>query len=316
MSLVSVVVVSFNTKEQTLDCLASIFEQTSDLMFEVIVYDNASSDGSADAIAENFPQANLIRGPENLGFGRGNNAAVEHAAGAYVLLLNPDTIILDNAIKVLFDFAVERADANVWGGRTVNRDGTLNPTCVWRFPTNFSMFCQAVGLHRVFSRTTFFNPEPYPKWNRDTVRDVEIVTGCFLMTTREFWDRLGGFDEDFFMYSEEADLCYRTRKLGGRLLFTPDATIVHLDGATKQVASDKRCLLLAGRCEYMSKNWSSGSVVLGKTILKLHVGVRMVGAKLLAWGSETSPRRALWRDVWARRQSWLQGYAGGNGKFP
>lgn len=309
MVLVSVIVVSFNTKDHTLECLASIYDQTSDLAFEVIVYDNASTDGSADAIAAEFPHATLIRGEENLGFGRANNAASKHASGAYILLLNPDTIVLDNAIKRLHDFAVKMPEARIWGGRTVNRDGTLNPTCVWRFPTNWSMFCQAVGLHRLFRLTALFNPEPYPRWARDTVRDVEIVTGCFLMITRVFWDKLGGFDEDFFMYSEEADLCYRTHKLGGRLMFTPDATIVHLDGATKQVAADKRCLLLAGRCEYMIKNWSAASVTLGKAILRLHVWIRMIGAKALAFRSGASPRLSLWKEVWNRRQSWLEGFA-------
>ena len=310
VACVSIIVVSFNTKDQTLACLQSIFEQTQSLTFDVIVYDNASTDGSADAIARDFPQVNLIRGPENLGFGRANNAASNHASGEYILLLNPDTIVLDNAVKRLFDFAVATPDAKIWGGRTVNLDGTLNPTCVWRFPTNWSMLSQALGLHRVFPTVAFFNPEPYPKWDRDTVRDVDIVTGCFLLTTKAFWHTLGGFDEDFFMYSEEADLCYRTHKLGGRLVFTPAATIVHLDGATKQVASRKRCLLLAGRSEYIRKNWGPVSAALGRMILKLHVWVRLVGATLLARRSGQTASRSLWQEVWDQRRFWIKGFEG------
>jgi len=307
---VSVIVVSFNTKEQTLACLASIFDQTRDLTFEVIVYDNASTDGSAAAIAAGFPQVNLVRGPENLGFGRANNAASKLASGQYILLLNPDTIVLDNAVKRLFDLAVETPDAKIWGGRTVNLDGTLNPTCVWRFPTNWSMACQALGVHRLLPSVAFFNPEPYPNWARDTVRDVDIVTGCFLLTTRDFWNILEGFDEDFFMYSEEADLCYRTHKLGGRLVFTPDATIVHLDGATKQVAANKRCLLLAGRSEYIRKNWGPAAAMIGRMILKLHVGVRLVGAKALARRPGKTPSTSVWQEVWDRRHFWIKGFDG------
>ncbi len=308
VATVSIIVVSFNTKEQTLACLASIFEQTRDLAFEVIVYDNASTDGSADAIARQFPQVSLIRGSENLGFGRANNAASTHASGDYILLLNPDTIVLDNAVKRLFDFAVETPDAKIWGGRTVNLDGTLNPTCVWRFPTNWSMLCQALGLHRLLPSVAVFNPEPYPNWARDTVRDVDIVTGCFLLTTRTFWNILEGFDEDFFMYSEEADLCYRTRQLGGRLVFTPNATIVHLDGATKQVAADKRCLLLAGRSAYIRKNWGPVSAAFGRTILTLHVWVRLMGSKILARRSGQATSASLWKEVWGRRRFWIRGF--------
>lgn len=307
---VSVIVVSFNTKDQTLACLGSIFEQTRGLTFDVIVYDNASTDGSADAIASQFPQVTLIKGKENLGFGRANNAAAKQASGAYILLLNPDTIVLDNAIKRLCDFALETPDARIWGGRTVNLDGTLNPTCVWRFPTNWSMLSQALGLHRMLPSVALFNPEPYPNWARDTVRDVDIVTGCFLLTTKAFWNRLGGFDEDFFMYSEEADLCYRTHKLGGRLVFTPNATIVHLDGATKQVAADKRCLLLAGRSEYIGKNWGPVSAALGRTILRLHVWIRLVGSRILARRSGQASSISLWQDVWNRRRSWIRGFDG------
>ncbi len=209
---------SYNTRELTLDCLRSVYAQTHDVSFEVLVVDNASADGSAQAIAAEFPCIRLFLLHDNRGFAAANNLAGQHATGEWLLLLNPDTVILDRAIDKLLASAKEhsaiRPQYGIFGGRTLFPDGRLNPTSAWRRPTVWSLLSTASGLSASFRRTAFFNGEAMGGWPCDCVRAVDIVTGCFLLLRRALWERLGGFDLAFFMYGEDADLCLRARRLG------------------------------------------------------------------------------------------------------
>ena len=236
MMKLSVVIVSWNTKDILAECLESLapvmtrFNQEACRM-EVIVVDNASRDNSAEAIAENFvsagsvckqPDFSLIALSDNRGFAAANNLAIKEAQGDYVLLLNSDTLVLNGAIDKLISFAENNPDAGIWGGRTLFGNGALNSTSCFRQFTPWSLFCRAFGLSRAFANSDFFNSENFGNWQRNTVRHVEIVTGCFLLIKREFWNQLKGFDPRFFMYAEEADLCLRATKQGARPLFTPE----------------------------------------------------------------------------------------------
>ena len=205
----TIIVVSFNTRDMTLDCLRSIERQTRDISYEVIVVDNSSIDGSAQAISDEFPLINLIASDSNLGFAKANNVAADKARGRRILLLNPDTVVIDRAIDRLFAFAEANNACRVWGGRTLFADGSLNPTSCWGRMSLWSLSCFALGLTYFAPKSSIFSPEAYGGWDRDTVRHVDIVTGCFLMIDRDLWKQLGGFDPLFFMYGEEADLCRR-----------------------------------------------------------------------------------------------------------
>ena len=206
--VVSVLVVSYNTRAMTIACIASVIEQTS-VPYELIVLDNASPDGSAQAIAEAFPDLRLIASPENHGFAVGNNVASAGARGKYVLLLNPDTLVLDHAIDRIVGFAERTPEALIWGGRTLNGDRTLNPASVFGRITLWSLFCRTSGLALVFRKSPLFNPEEMGAWQRDDERPVDIVQGSFFLIRRDLWERLGGFDPTFVMYGEEQDLCLR-----------------------------------------------------------------------------------------------------------
>jgi GT2 family glycosyltransferase len=308
---VSVLVVSYNTREMTVGCLRSVFEQTEATPFELIVVDNASGDGSADAVEREFPMARLIRSAENLGFAKANNLAAKEATGDFLLLLNPDTVVLDHAIDRLMAFAAERSEAGIWGGRTLFPDGSLNPTSCWRFMSLWSLFAQAVGLTALWRDSEVFNPEGYGGWRRDSVREVELVTGCLLLIRRNLWNQLGGFDESFFMYGEEADLCYRARIMGVRPMMTPDAAIIHYDGASDRVLSAKVTKLLSGKVLFMKKHWPLPKRVAGVVLLELLVLVRMLGLSLMSVITGSRGRLSAageWRDVWLARGRWAQGY--------
>jgi GT2 family glycosyltransferase len=302
--LLSIIVVSYNTRDMTMACLASVMAETWDAPFELIVVDNDSSDGSAEAIATLGDSVRFMKLNENIGFARANNLAARKARGQFLLLLNPDTLVLDRAIDRLTRVAIANPAAGIWGGRTLFGDRTLDPTSVWARMTPWSMATRAFGLDHVFSASPFFNPEGYGGWQRDSMRQVDIVTGCFLMIRRDLWEELDGFDRAFFMYGEEADLCMRAAALGARPLFTPTATIIHYGGASERTQAGKVEKLFRAKVTLMQRHWSAPARTFGKAMLLAWPWLRLFAATALGRTAQS----ALWREVWQRRAVWQAGY--------
>lgn len=308
----SILIISYNTRDMTRACLRSVFAETRQTSFEVILVDNASSDGSAEAIATEFPHVRLFALEDNLGFAGGNNFAAEHATGDWLLLLNPDTVVLDGAIDRLMAFAEAQHQRDraygIFGGRTLFGDGTLNATSCHGRPTLWSVFCAATGLMSVFRRSGLFAPEGYGGWRRDSVRAVDIVSGCFFLLPRTLWRDLNGFDPAFFMYGEEADLCLRARARGVCAMITPDATIVHYGGASEKVRADKMVRLLTAKTMLIRRHFPRWQRDLGVLLFAAWPLSRSVALTLL---STLRPRQrekaAIWREIWRRRREWLSG---------
>lgn len=302
---VSVVVISYNTRDLTLDCLRSVYAETQGHPFELIVVDNASTDGSAEAIAGEFPQARLIASDTNHGFARANNLAAANARGQWILLLNPDTVVLNGAIDTLLDFARTNDQASIFGGRTLFADGSLNPTSCWARPTLWSSFACAVGLTAMFRGSRMFDPEAMGNWRRDTVREVDIVTGCFFLLRKRDWDDLGGFDPRFHMYGEETDLCLRAARRGMACMVCPDAEIVHYGGASEKARSGKMIRLFRAKSQLYAKHWTPRTAWLGARTLDLWALVRLVAfavGRPVGFGGRDGLQ--TWRTVWANRQEW------------
>lgn len=235
---VSIIIVNWNTKKILSDCLRSVYEQAGDVDYEVIVVDNASTDGSLDMIKSDFERVVLLENAQNKGFATANNQGMEIAKGRYVLLLNSDTVVLDGAIAKTVSFADAHPRAGVTGCRVLNADRTLQPTC-FMFPSILNMFLSSTYLYKFFPRSRFFGRERMTWWDRSDVRQVDVVTGCFMLVRREAIDQVGVMDERFFMYAEETDWCYRFREEGWDVTFTPAGQIIHLGGqstAKKPVA--------------------------------------------------------------------------------
>lgn len=309
--LVSIIVVSYRTRELTLECLRSVVRETKDASYELLVLDNASDDGSAEAIAREFPHIRLMARIDNVGFARANNIAAETARGRYLLLLNPDTVVLDGGIDRLLQFACARPQAGIWGGRTLYADRSLNPTSCWRRMTLWTVFCRTSGLSGLFPASQLFNPESYGQWDRSTVSEVDIVTGCFLLIERDFWQRLSGFDARFFMYGEEADLCLRARRLGARPAVTPDATIIHYGGASERVRSEMMVKLLTAKAELIKRHWSAPTQRLGLALLSVWPWTRAVALEVAARAlsrPRLAEQAATWRTIWNARQRWRHGF--------
>ncbi|MEO1266234.1 MAG: glycosyltransferase family 2 protein, partial [Pseudomonadota bacterium] len=218
----------------------------------------------------------------------------------------------DRAIERLTAFARCCPDAGIWGGRTVFGDGSLNPGSCWRRMSLWNLACRALGLTALFKSSEVFNGEAYGGWQRDDVRAVDIVTGCFLLIKRTMWHDLGGFDPAFFMYGEEADLCLRAAALGARPLVTPDAEIVHYGGASERVRADKLVRLLSGKVTLIQRHFSAAARGTGVALLAAWPLTRMTGLFIAAAVTGSKPHKEsarTWQEVWLRRREWISGYA-------
>lgn len=310
--IVSILVISYNTKAMTLDCLRSVVAETT-VPYELVVLDNDSKDGSAAAIAAEFaglPGFRLIASEDNLGFARGNNVASVGARGKYVLLLNPDTLVLDRALDRIVAFAERTPEAGIWGGRTLSGDRSLNPTSVFGDMTLWSLFCRATGLALVFKGSRLFNSEFYGDWQRDSERAVDVVMGCFFLMRRADWEALGGLDPTFVMYGEEADLCRRARARGARPRMTPEATIVHFHGASSRRA-DREIMTLKAQATMIRRHFPAWQRGPGLFLLGMWPWTRMVSGDLIARLSgraRFAEAGRMWADVWKARRDWRAGY--------
>lgn len=300
----TVIIVSYNTRDLTLKSLETLYATSSSVPMRVVVFDNASADGSADAIAEHFPQAELIRSPENIGFARANNQVAESITSEWMLLLNPDTEVHDGAIANLLAFSRKHPEAGITGGRTVFPDGSLNIASCWRRMTPWSLFCTTFYLTRLFPKSEFFNPEAMGGWKRDTVRKVDIVVGCFLMIPTALWRQLNGFDPRYFMYGEEADLCLRAARMGYRPMITPDAQIMHLVGASSAKRADKIVRVAKAKATLIRDHWSGWLAPVGIAQMWLWGAVRRIVSAL----SRSAEHGDRWRLMWQQRRDWLAGY--------
>ncbi len=301
---VSVVVVTHNGPEWVERCLQALFvDARPDVATEVVVVDSGSGPATREVLARWADRATVLLQDENVGFARGCNTGVAASRGRLVLLLNPDAVVLPGAVDALVRTIDRHPEVGLLGGRTVRPDGTLDPSSAWGAPSLWSWACFATGLSAVFKRSPVFDPESLGRWQRDTFRPVDVVTGCLLMATRETWDRLGGLDADYFMYGEDADLSLRAREAGFRPAITPDAEVVHAVGVSSGRKPHKTRLLMTGKATLAHKRWSRGRARAGVALLLLGTALRAAGEAV-----QRVPDPA-WRPLLADR-SWTRGWAG------
>ncbi|MDG4828826.1 glycosyltransferase family 2 protein [Solwaraspora sp. WMMD1047] len=297
---VSVVMVSYQTRELILRALAALRANCPADRYEVIVVDNASVDGSADAVAAAFPAAQVVRLARNVGFGRAVNVGAGRAAGRWLLLLNPDTEPVGDLIGQFVRFASTHSGHRIYVGRTLRPDGTDDGRSVFGWPTRWGYFCFATGLSTVFRRSRLFNPEELPGLNRAVPARVPAGSGCLLLVDRALFAELAGFTPDYFMYGEDVDLCFRAARLGAVPVLVPQARVRHHNGAAS-TSVDKRIMLMRGKTTFLRLNWSPGRARAGRALLAAGIAARAAGARLTG-------RAGYWRAVWTERQTWLAGW--------
>ena len=272
---VSVIIVNWNTKELLRDCLSSVYEHAGNVDYEIIVIDNASTDGSASMVKDDFRQVILIENSDNRGFATANNQGMAVAKGRYVLLLNSDTIVLDNSIANTVRFADDNPRAAVTGCRVLNPDRTLQRTC-FMFPSILNMLLSSTYLYKLFPKSRFFGREQMTWWDRNDVRQVDAVTGCFMLVRREAIEQAGMMDEHFFMYGEETDWCYRFRQKGWKVMFAPVGEIIHFGGqSTAQQPVAMIVQLRLSILKFMKKHYSRPVYLIARLLVALFFAVRL-----------------------------------------
>ncbi len=255
----SIIIVNWKVKDLLEKCLKSIFEQTKNISFEVFVVDNASGDGSVEMVREKFPQVDLTSSAENLGFAKGNNLAIKKAAGKYILLLNPDTEILDNAFEKMVRFMDVHPECGIAGCKLLNSDLSLQPS-VRAFPDLASQVFILLKIHHLLPHSKTMYKYLVQDFDYERLEEADQVMGAFMMIRREVFDKIGLMDENFWLWFEEVDFCKRAKDAGWKILYTPEAKIIHLYGQSfKQTLSvQKQKVLNRSLSYYFKKHGTKG----------------------------------------------------------
>jgi len=225
----SIIIINWNSVDYLRKCLKSIFLNTHDIEFEIIVLDNASYDGCGEVITSEFPDVHFVQSMQNLGFARGNNFAASFARSNVLLFLNPDTEINGPAIKSLYHSYISISDAGAMGARLLNSDGSLQTSCVQAFPSISNQFFDADLVRKLFPKARLWGMAPL-FCEVCTPVEVEAISGACLMTGREVFQKVGGFSEEYFMYYEDIDYCLKVGRAGWKNYFVPTAAVTHHGG--------------------------------------------------------------------------------------
>ena len=226
----SVVFLNYNTRDLTRQALSSVLAAAEGLAVEIFVVDNASVDGSADMVAEEFPQVKLICNEANVGFAAGNNVALRQVTGEYTLLINTDTIVRRDALRTMVEFLDAHPEAGACGCKILDPDGTLQLDSRRGFPTPLAAFCKMSGLSRFFPKHPLIAHYHMTYLDPEQMAEVEVLSGSCMMVRKAAMDQVGLLDEDYFMYGEDIDWCYRFHQAGWKIYYVPTTAIIHFRG--------------------------------------------------------------------------------------
>lgn len=309
---VTVVIVSFNTRDLLRECLQTLFAHLGGVTVQIIVVDNASDDGSADMVAQEFPEVELIRGEANLGFGPANNRGFERAVGRYIVLLNSDAFVEPDTLRRSVERMEAETGVGLAGGRLVGRNGEWQPSARM-FPSLLNEFLTLSGLSARWPGSRFFGRVDRTWADHSEAADVDWVPGAYSIIRKSVLDRIGPFDERFFLYFEEVDLCQRVKEAGFRVVYWPEIKVVHIGGESSRTV--KR-LTFSGFGSQLSL-WRMRSQALyyrkhhGPIVAWLSMQLESLWHRLRRWRNgrdQTGERQAkaeessvivdLWRQAW------------------
>lgn len=234
----SIIIVSYNTKQLLADCINSIEKNLYNFSYEIVVVDNNSADGSIDMLKEEYSHVGLIANNYNAGFAKANNQGLELCSGEYILLLNSDTIVMKNAITRLVDFMGSHSDTAICGPKLLNSDMTLQLPCRRGFPRLINSVSYFSGISRLFPKSRIFGSYLMTYMDSGINHEVDAVSGACLLIRRKVLSQIGGLlDEAFFMHFEDIDLCYRAKKSGYKVYYIHNSEVIHLKGQSSKLRS-------------------------------------------------------------------------------
>jgi GT2 family glycosyltransferase len=277
----SFIIVSWNAKSYLQKCVESIISKSGTCEKEIIVVDNASTDGSDELIREKYQQVVLIRNEANLGFAKANNIGIRRSRGKYVLLVNSDVEVLEGCIEHLILFMEQHPEIGMLGPQIIDANGNLQRSCM-AFPTLWNAFCRALALDTIFPKVKIFGGNLMAFWQHDTVREVDVINGCFWLVRREALNQVGLLDERFFIYAEDIDWCKRFWNAGWKVVFVPQAQSVHYGGASSSQAPVRFSVEMhRANLQYWKKHHGRAAQAGFLTITGLHHMIRLMGGLML-----------------------------------
>ena len=275
----SIIIVNYNVKEFLQTLLHSIEKASSNITKEVIVVDNASDDASVEFIKNKFQSVNLIENKSNLGFGKANNQALEIARGEFILLINPDAVVSEDTFDKMISFFRENPDAGLAGCKILNADGSLQLACRRSFPGPWTSFTKVTGLSNLFPNSKLFARYNLTYLDENDTYEVDAISGSFMMMRKQVYKKVGGFDERFFMYGEDLDICYRVQQAGYKVYYVHSTQIIHYKGeSTKRSDLDETKVFYDAMHLFVKKHFSSFFLV--EIILRTAIALRKVFAFL------------------------------------
>ena len=243
----SIIIVSYNTKEFLRDCLNSIIKTISGVTYEVIVVDNASKDGSFEFVKNNFPKIKLIKNRENLGFSKANNLGVKKASGEYILFLNSDTVVKENTLKTMVSFIREHKDAGAVTCKVVMPNGKIDDASHRGFPTPWNSFVHFSGLSKLLGKTTIFGGYNLGFMDLSKTHEIDALAGAFMLVRKKAGEKVNWWDEDYFFYGEDIDFCYRLKQNGWKIYYVPEVSILHYKGVSGGIKKQSRHISTADK---------------------------------------------------------------------
>lgn len=288
----SIIIVNWNTRDLTVDCLRSIYAAPDGLSLEVILIDNASSDDTVEAVRREFPQVNLICSPRNLGFAGANNIGLQQARGEALLLLNSDTMVPSGALGAACAYLHAHPEVGMCGVKLLNPDGTFQ-TSYARFPSLVSELLSATGMGVRLVSPYYPSPQPV---DGEGAQEVDWVAGAFLLLRRSVYEQVGGMDTGFFMYSEETDWCYRIKQAGWSIRYLPDISVIHVGGAsTRQRSAAMTAELNKSKIRFFEKHYGPARARRLRTgLLAVYWGRECVSRVMAAVAA--GDRKARWQS--------------------
>jgi GT2 family glycosyltransferase len=273
----SLIIVSWNTKDMVAQCLDSLKRYAEDSSIEIIVVDNASSDGTAECIRERFPHVRLIRNATNIGFARGNNIGIKLSTGKYVSLINSDVQVPQGCLEKMLEYMEQHPEIGMLGPKMVLPDGSIGPSCM-RFPTVWNWFCRALALDSAVKGSRAFGDFLMTGFKYDRIADVDALTGWFWVVRRDALNQVGPLDERFFMYGEDIDWPKRFHQSGWKVVFYPEAEAIHHRAASSS-QDPTRFYIEMNRAsiQYFQKHHDFVRVVGFWLTTWLHQVIRIVG---------------------------------------
>ncbi len=276
---ISIVIVNYNVKDFLKQCLDSIRESSNNLKVETIVVDNDSQDGSVELLEPLYPEVNFIASKENLGFGRANNLGFDISRGKYILILNPDTILNEDTLEIMYDYMENNPHVGISGCKVLNSDGSFQLACRRGFPTPWAAFSKLFGLQKVFPNSKLFAQYNQTFRSVDETYYIDAVIGAFMFSRADVIKSVNGFDPEFFMYGEDLDLCFRVQQAGYKIAYNHTTSIIHYKGESTKRSSINEVKHFYEAMEIFARKHFGKSAVLLK-FLRLGIYLRAGAAYL------------------------------------